>query len=84
MSKTGISKGQKADELRRLKEKSRKTQAFLSESKKVKSSTIGKGDMSMTSPGKSMKETLASGGGSAGGGRESTQAGIIVDLILFG
>lgn len=84
MSKTGISKGQKADELRRLKEKSRKTQAFLSESKKVKSSTINKGDMSMTSPEKSMKQTLASGGGSAAGARESTQSGIIVDLVLFG
>ena len=84
MSKIGISKGQKADELRRLKDKSRKTQAFLSESKKVKSSNIPKGDMTMSSPEKSMKQTLVSGGGSASGGRENSQAGIIVDLILFG
>ena len=84
MSKIGISKGQKADELRRLKDKSRKTQAFLSESKKVKSSNIPKGDMTMSSPEKSMKQTLVSGGVSASGGRENSQAGIIVDLILFG
>ena len=85
MSKIGISKGQKADELRRLKDKSRKTQAFLSESKKVKSSNIPKGDMTMSSPEKSMKQqTLVSGGASASGGRENSQAGIIIDLILFG
>lgn len=39
-------KGEKADELRRIKDKSRKTQAFLSESKKVQSSTIKAGDSS--------------------------------------
>ena len=72
MSKTGISKGQKADELRRLKEKSRKTQAFLSESKKVKSSTINKGDMTTTSPEKSMKQTLGSAGGTSSGGRDNS------------
>ena len=37
-------KGDKSDELRRIKAKSRKTQAFLSESKKVQSSTIKAGD----------------------------------------
>ena len=85
MSKIGIAKGKNADELRRIKEKSRKTQAFLSESKKVKSSTVAKGgDMSMTSPDKSMKQTLASGATSQPGARESTQSGIIIDLILFG
>ena len=36
-------KGDKSDELRRIKAKSRKTQAFLSESKKVQS-TIKAGD----------------------------------------
>jgi len=46
-------KGDKSDELRRIKAKSRKTQAFLSESKKVQSSTIKAGDS--TQPDKSMK-----------------------------
>jgi catabolite regulation protein CreA len=39
-------KGEKSDELRRIKDKSRKTQAFLSESKKVVSNTIKVGDTS--------------------------------------
>jgi len=55
-------KGDKSDELRRIKAKSRKTQAFLSESKKVQSSTIKAGDS--TQPDKSMKQTMLSGAGS--------------------
>jgi len=35
MSRLAITKGEQTDELRRNKEKSRKTQAFLSETKKV-------------------------------------------------
>jgi len=52
MSRLALMKGEKADELRRLKDKSRKTQAFLSESKKVQSSTL---KAETTSPDKSMK-----------------------------
>jgi len=58
-------KGTKSDELRRIKDKSRKTQAFLSESKKVVSSTIKAGDTSQ--PDKSMKQTMLSGAGSTQG-----------------
>ena len=35
MARVALKKGSIADELRRIKDKSRKTQAFLSESKKV-------------------------------------------------
>lgn len=35
MARVSLKKGSIADELRRIKDKSRKTQAFLSESKKV-------------------------------------------------
>ena len=54
MSRLALMKGEKADELRRLKDKSRKTQAFLSESKKVVSSTLKAGGEG-TSPERSMK-----------------------------
>ena len=89
MSRSALSKGAKADELRRLKEKSRKTQSLLSESKKVVSSSDArKGAQSMmeSSPDRTMNKTVLSGQGSASGGdgRESSQNGIIVDLLLFG
>lgn len=74
-------KGDKSDELRRIKAKSRKTQAFLSESKKVQSSTIKAGDS--TQPDKSMKQTMLSGAGSTQGGHSRDQ-NIMVDLLLFG
>jgi catabolite regulation protein CreA len=51
MATLALAKGNKADELRRIKEKSRKTQAFLSESKKVQSSSM----KDTTSPERSMK-----------------------------
>ncbi len=61
ISRLATMKGDKADELRRLKEKSRRTQALLSESKKVASSTA-KADATMTQHGdKSMKQTVMSG-----------------------
>lgn len=64
-------KGEKADELRRIKDKSRKTQAFLSESKKVTSSTIKPGAGDSTQPAQSMKQTMLSGGASTQGGGKS-------------
>lgn len=76
-------KGEKSDELRRIKDKSRKTQAFLSESKKVQSSTIKAGGDS-TQPAASMKQTMLSGGASTQGGGKSPQQNIMVDLLLFG
>mgnify|MGYP000120825034 CR=1 FL=1 len=59
MATIALQKGAKADELRRIKDKSRKTQAFLSESKKVQSSTLKGADS--TSPERSMKATMMSG-----------------------
>jgi hypothetical protein len=55
MSRLAMKKGEQTDELRRIKDKSRKTQAFLSESKKVTSSAIPKDTQgnTMTSPDKS-------------------------------
>jgi hypothetical protein len=55
MSRLAMKKCTTTDELRRIKDKSRKTQAFLSESKKVVSSTIPKDTQgaTMTSPDKS-------------------------------
>ena len=44
MTVEALNKGRTADELRRIKEKSRKTNHFLSETKKVQSSTIKAGD----------------------------------------
>lgn len=81
MTIEALNKGEKADELRRIKDKSRKTQAFLSESKKVTSSTIKAGGDS-TFPDKSMKQTMLSGGSTQGG--YSAQQNILVDLLLFG
>lgn len=85
MSRLAITKGQSTDELRRNKEKSRKTQAFLSETKKVQSSTFKADNASgsMTSPDKSLKGTMMSGGG--GSSATCSQMGsIIVEMILFG
>ena len=82
MTRLAITKGQKNDELRRLKEKSRKTQAFLSETKKVKDKTKDGGDT--MSPERSLKNnTLMSGGGGSSGGN-SALGSLIVDLILYG
>lgn len=83
MSRLAITKGEQTDELRRNKEKSRKTQAFLSETKKVQPSAMAAADQTQSnSQGKSMKgTTMMSGGGSTSG----AQAGsVIVELILFG
>ena len=84
MATLASTKGDTADELRRIKQKSRKTQGFLSESKKVQSSTIKGGD-TMTSPERSMKanQTMLSGGSSSGAAATGLQS-IIVDLLLFG
>jgi catabolite regulation protein CreA len=65
MGRLAMTKGSTADELRRNKEKSRKTQVFLSQSKKVTSSSTKAGDT--TSPERSMKQTMLSGGGSNSG-----------------
>lgn len=81
MATVALKKGAKADELRRIKDKSRKTQAFLSESKKVQSSTLKGAET--TSPERSMKQTLMSGQTGSGTGPAS-QGSIIVDLLLFG
>ena len=82
MSRLALTKGQKADELRRLKEKSRKTQAFLSETKKVKDKTKDGGDT--MSPDRSLKNnTIMSGGGGSTGG-QSALGSLIVDLLLYG
>ena len=65
MARLATMKGDKQDELRRLKDKSRKTQQFLTETKKVPSnkqdSTQGENTQ------KSMKATMMSGGGSSTG-----------------
>ena len=78
MATLALAKGNKADELRRIKEKSRKTQAFLSESKKVQSSSM----KDTSSPERSMKATMVSQ--SSAGSTAVNQASIIVDLLLFG
>lgn len=79
MATLARAKGNKADELRRIKEKSRKTQAFLSESKKVQSSSM----RDTTSPERSMKNNTMVSQSSAGSSTVN-QASIIVDLLLFG
>ena len=82
MARVALKKGSIADELRRIKDKSRKTQAFLSESKKVQSSSMkGTNDNSATSPERSLKATQLSGTTSGGA---TGQASIIIDLLLFG
>lgn len=66
MQRVARDKGEKQDELRRAKEKSRKTQAFLKETKKVQSSTM-KAGADATSPERSMKQqTILSGGSTQG------------------
>ena len=52
MSRLALMRGEKSDELRRLKDKSRKTQSFLSDSKKVQASTL---KAESTNPDKTMK-----------------------------
>lgn len=83
MSRLAIKKGQQTDELRRNKEKSRKTQAFLSETKKVQPSTMSaaEGAGGGTTMGKSLKGTMMSGSGSTGG---PPAGSFIVELLLFG
>lgn len=82
MQRLARDKGEKQDELRRAKEKSRKTQAFLKETKKVQSSTMKAGP-DATSPERSMKQqTILSGGSTQG--NASVQGSFIVDLLLFG
>lgn len=67
MRRLAVKKGDTQDELRRNKEKSRKTQAFLSETKKVQPSSMKAGDMtSGTSPEKTMTKTMMSGASSQG------------------
>lgn len=77
-----VIKGNQADELRRLKDKSRKTQQFLGESKKVQPSTMKTENTSM-SPKRSMTATAMSGGG-MGTSSSFSQNSLIVELILFG
>ena len=83
MTVEALNKGKTADELRRIKEKSRKTNHFLSETKKVQSSTIKAGDTTQPAD-KSMKQTqtMMSGGTSTQGG--NAHQNLFVDLLLFG
>lgn len=84
MSRLAMKKGEQTDELRRIKDKSRKTQAFLSESKKVTTSAIPKDTQgaTMTSPEKSKQGTMMSGGGSTAA--SSMQGSMMVEMLLFG
>ena len=84
MSRLAMKKGEQTDELRRIKDKSRKTQAFLSESKKVTTSSISKdtSGAGMTSPDKSKQGTMMSGGGSTTG--TAMQGSMYVEMLLFG
>ena len=84
MSRLAMKKGEQTDELRRIKDKSRKTQAFLSESKKVTTSSIAKDTegATMTSPDKSKQDPMMSGGGSTAA--TSMQGSMIVEMLLFG
>jgi len=86
ISRLAVKKGETQDELRRNKEKSRKTQAFLSETKKVQgSSTKNAGETSGTSPEKSMQKTMMSGGNmTSTSGMSNSQRSLIVELLLFG
>lgn len=82
MTVEALNKGRTADELRRIKDKSRKTNKFLTESKKVPSNTIKAGET--TSPGGgSMKQTqtMLSGTSTQGG---NVHQNLFVDLLLFG
>ena len=83
MQRLALQKGETADELRRNKEKSRKTQVFLSQSKKVQSSSMkNAGDTSSPDRTGTMKQTMLSGGPSTTG--KNAQGSLIVDLLLFG
>jgi hypothetical protein len=85
MSRLAITKAQSADELRRNKDKSRKTQAFLGESKKVQGSQFKGAETKQPSPERSMKQTVTSGPGATGGSAKSASSqSIFVDLLLFG
>ena len=77
MSRLAVIKAKKADELRRAKDKSRKTQALLGDSKKVVSSNKGE------SPEKTMTKTGVSSGGQSASG-SSALGKIVIDLLLFG
>ena len=83
MRRLAMIKGKTVDELKRNKEKSRKTQAFLSETKKVQSkqNETTSGGMGGTSPEKSLAKTMQSGGGSTAGGSNNS---VIIELLLFG
>ena len=81
MSRLALTKASTADELRRAKDKSRKTQGLLGDSKKIQSSTTKAGGE--TSPERSISKTgVSTGGGSVSG--PSTLGKIVVDLLLFG
>lgn len=75
MRTINLKKGFNQDELRRLKEKSRNTQKFLSETKKVKSSAGPSGETA-----KSLSSTMKS----SMTGSTNSHSAIIVDLLLFG
>ena len=76
-------KGATADELRRIKEKSRKTQSFLSESKKVQS-TMKSGGEGMSANDRSPKATMLSGSTAVGSSSGGNQQSILIDLLLTG
>lgn len=76
-------KGNVADELRRFKDKSRKTQAFLSSTKKVQSSSIKTSHETSQSPKRSMTQTAVSGVNSTMG-QLNQKNSLIVELLLFG
>lgn len=73
ISRFALGQGETADELRRIKNKSRKTQSVLSESKKVQSKKDSGNAAATITSGRSQS--------SLGG---QNQGAIIVDLLLFG
>jgi hypothetical protein len=76
--------GDNSDELKRNKEKSRKTQSILSQMKMVTPSSMKAANKtSGSSPDRTLRATMMSGGGgtsTSGQGQKS----LIVDLLLFG
>lgn len=82
IARLALIKGEKADEMRRTKEKSRKTQAFLSDMKKVQSTKERQEGMN-SSLGGSMKQTMLSGTMNSSSASASP-GNLIVDLLLFG
>jgi REP element-mobilizing transposase RayT len=75
--------GNQADELRRNKEKSRKTQSILSQLKKVQPSTIKNTTKTGSSPERTLKQTTMSGT-TTGTTPDQAQNSLIIDLLLFG